>query len=111
MFTFHSKKAPGVFFKLDDTKKKRGARPNDFKGYCSQFQIETKKLKSYIHNPVEMPEGEFWHYVGPEDEAALMDLYKIFIKEPIDELMKDRQAGIKQLPRAGGKFARKRLRF
>ena len=91
----------GYYFKLET---------KDFLSDWQSFLREIKKLPSAVYEPAEMDDSNFW-YIAAKDYklfAAYKELY-------IDRILKDidnyKSIGFKPIPRAGGKFAKPKLRF
>lgn len=94
-------KTGGMYFKLEK---------NDWDGDYKGFFVAVKKLKTWVFDPPEMDESNFW-YVGPAEVKALEEIYSKHITKTRMATISDKVAGYEPLKRTGGRFARKELRY
>ncbi len=90
----------GIFFKLDPLELKYGA--------WQEFLKKIKKFKFWVFNPVEMPDGENWWWIGLQHKDEFFSLKTTFIDDPVKTELSLKKLGYSPTPKGGGHF---RCRF
>jgi len=94
-------KTGGMYFKLEN---------DDWDGDYKGFFVAVKKLSTWVFNPVEMDEVNWW-YIGKMEVSAVEEAYKEHIVKIKMAIMADELAGYVPMKRVSGKFVRRGLRY
>lgn len=82
----------------------------DFKGDWEGFVEAIKKLKGVVFNPPEL-DDENWWFIPKPVQMEMIKLYHTHIEKVLQDKKSYEDLGYKEIPRKGGRFNRKRLKF